>query len=76
MEKVVIKEVPVEIVKRELVYVPLYSTDSGLIDTSTTLAGAKPKLGGQADEEAKHSADRATDATKNNSPKTKSGENR
>ena len=51
VEKVVIQEVPVEIVKRELVYVPLYSTESGLIDTSTTLSGATPKLGGQAEQE-------------------------
>ena len=37
--------------KRELVYVPLYSTDPGLIDTSTTLSGATPKLGGQAEQD-------------------------
>ena len=44
VEKVVTTEVPVEIIKKELVYVPLYSTESGLIDASTELKGAKPKL--------------------------------
>ena len=44
VEKVVTTEVPVEIIRKELVYVPLYSTESGLIDASTELKGAKPKL--------------------------------
>ena len=37
---------PVEIIRKELVYVPLYSTESGLIDASTQLKDTAPKLGG------------------------------
>jgi len=46
VDKIVIQEVPVEIIRKELVYVPLYSTESGLIDASTQLKDATPKLGG------------------------------
>ena len=44
VDKVVIKEVPKEIVRKELVYVPLYSTEAGLVDATTELRGAKPHL--------------------------------
>ena len=47
VDKIVIQEVPVEIIRKELVYVPLYSTESGLIDASTQLKDATPKLGGE-----------------------------
>jgi len=46
VNKIVIQEVPVEIIRKELVYVPLYSTESGLIDASTQLKDATPKLDG------------------------------
>ena len=43
VDKVVLKEVPVEIVKKEIVHVPLYSADSGLIDGSKKFKGNKTK---------------------------------
>ena len=42
-EKIEIKEVPVEIVRRELVHVPIYSTESGVVDVSEHLRDSAPK---------------------------------
>ena len=53
VDKIVIKEVPKEIIRKELVYVPLYSTDSGLIDASNELKGSKPDVDKMASESGK-----------------------
>ena len=44
VEKVVIQEVPKEIVRKELVYVPLYSVESGTIDTTKGSKEIKPEF--------------------------------
>ena len=65
----------VEIVRKELVYVPLYSTDSGLIDASTELKGATPKLGGQSQGKEEQTAQPKQEPTaskvKNKGPSTR-----
>ena len=43
VEKVVIKEVPKEIVRKELKYVPLYSSESGLVDAPKDVKEDKKK---------------------------------
>ena len=57
---------PVEIVRKELVYVPLYSTDSGLIDASTELRGSKPKI----DPENRDSNDATVSNSQSGAPET------
>ena len=69
VEKIVIQEVPVEIVRKELVYVPLYSTESGLIDASTQLKGAVPALGGDHKDESQTKDNAAKAAEKVTAPK-------
>ena len=36
VEKVVFKEVPKEVIRREMVHIPLYSTEHGKVDLSAT----------------------------------------
>ncbi len=43
VEKVVIKEVPKEIIRKELKYVPLYSSESGLVDAPKDVKEDKKK---------------------------------
>ena len=35
---------PKEIIRKEMVYVPLYSVDGGLIDSTNKLKNAKPEI--------------------------------
>ena len=44
VDKIVIQEVPKEIIRKELVYVPLYSVDSGTIDTTKGAKEVKPEF--------------------------------
>ena len=44
VDKIVIQEVPKEIIRKELVYVPLYSVDSGTIDTTKGAKDVKPEF--------------------------------
>ena len=69
VDKIVIQEVPVEIIRKELVYVPLYSTESGLIDASTQLKDATPKLGGDHKDEPKGGASVKKEVDKDETPK-------
>ena len=43
VEKVEIKEVPKEIVRKEIVYVPLYSAEKGLVDAPQSLKDEQKK---------------------------------
>ena len=44
VDKIVIQEVPKEIIRKELIYVPLYSVDSGTIDTTKGTREVKPEF--------------------------------
>ena len=44
VDRIVIQEVPKEIIRKELVYVPLYSVESGTIDATNSTKNIKPDI--------------------------------
>ena len=43
VDKIEIKEIPKEIIRKEIVYIPLYSSESGLVDAPKNVKEEKQK---------------------------------